>query len=67
MIRKCVKSHVPGSHTDASVAEMHMKDGCCNSLIEKTAQALDEDTVLLMLLAVQKDNLRLSVMTALGW
>ena len=42
-----------------------MKDSRCDSLIEKTAMALNEDTVALMLLAVQKNNLGLSVKTAL--
>ena len=54
------------SHTDASLTEMHMKDSCCNSLIEEMAVALNEDTVVLMLLAVQKNNLELSVKTALS-
>ena len=53
-------------HTDASVAGMHMTDCCCDSLVEKTATALNRDTVALMLLAVQKDNLELSVKTALS-
>ena len=42
-----------------------MKDSCCNSLIEETAVALNTGTVLLMLLAVQKNSLELSVKTAL--
>ena len=42
-----------------------MKDSHCHSLVEETAAALNEDTVLLMLLAVQKNNLELSVKTAL--
>ena len=42
-----------------------MKNSRCNSLVEKTAVALNEDTVLLMLLAVQKNDLELSVKTAL--
>ncbi|KAH9163053.1 GTP-binding protein [Lactarius sanguifluus] len=37
----------------------------CDDLIEKTAAALNGDTVILMLLAVQKGNLELSVKTAL--
>ena len=53
------------SYTDASLAEMHLKDSRCNSLIEETAIALNEDTVTLMLLAVQKNTLELSVKTAL--
>ena len=59
------KSHKPRSHTDASAAEMHMKDSCCENLVEETAVALNEDTVALMVLAVQKNNLNLSVKTAL--
>ena len=54
------------SHTDASLAEMHMKDSYCNNLVEETAAALNMDTVILMLLAVQKNDLKLSVKTALG-
>ena len=42
-----------------------MKESRCNSLIEETAVALNEDTVLLMFVAVQKNNLELSVKTAL--
>ena len=53
------------SHTDTSAAEMHMKDSCCENLVEETAVALNEDTVALMVLAVQKNNLNLSVKTAL--
>ena len=44
---------------------MHRQNGHCNDLIEKTAAALDEDTVALMLLAVQNGNLELSVKVAL--
>ena len=46
--------------------EMHTKDSHCNELIEKTASTLNEDVVALMLLAVQKDNLELSVKIALN-
>lgn len=45
--------------------EMHTEDSRCNELIEKTAAALDENVVALMLSAVQKDNLELSVKIAL--
>ena len=38
----------------------------CNDLIEKTAAALNDDSVMLMLLAVQRGNLELSVKTALS-
>ena len=49
-----------------SLAEMHMKDSHCNGLIEETAAALSEDVVALMLLAVQRRNLELSVKIALN-
>jgi len=44
---------------------MHLQNSPCNELIEKTAAALNEDIVAMMLLAVQRDNLQLSVKTAL--
>ena len=40
---------------------MHKSDSHCGDLLEKTAAALDEDAVMLMLLAVQRNNLELSV------
>ena len=43
-----------------------MKDRRCDSLVEKTAATLNEGTVALMLLAVQRVNLELSVKTALS-
>ena len=46
---------------------MHRENARCNDLIEKTAAALDNDIVALMLLAVQRDNLELSVKVALNW
>ena len=46
--------------------EMHTQNGCCDDLIEKTAAALGGEIVALMLLAVQKDNLKLSVKVALN-
>ena len=46
--------------------EMNSKDSRCDELIERTAAALNEDVVALMLLAVQKSNLELSVRTALN-
>ena len=45
---------------------MHKENSRCDHLIEETAAALNEDTVALMLLAVQKGNLELSVKTALN-
>jgi len=46
--------------------KMHKKGSHCNGLIEKTAVSLNEDVVALMLLAVQRGNLELSVKTALS-
>ncbi|KAN0129103.1 hypothetical protein V8E53_013099 [Lactarius tabidus] len=46
--------------------KMHMRDSRCDNLVEKTAEALNEDAVALMLLAVQKGNLELSVKMALS-
>ena len=44
---------------------MNMKDSCCDDLVQETAVALNEETVALMLLAVQKSSLKGSVKTAL--
>ncbi|KAF8267521.1 hypothetical protein EI94DRAFT_1730201 [Lactarius quietus] len=46
--------------------KMHMKDSRCDNLVEETAAALNEDTVVLMLLAVQRGNIELSVKSALS-
>jgi hypothetical protein len=43
---------------------MHKSDGRCNTLIEETAEALIDDVVTLMLVAVQRSNLELSVKIA---
>jgi hypothetical protein len=45
--------HIPGSH--------------CGYLVEKTAAALNDDAVMLMLLAVQRNNVELSVKFASKW
>jgi len=44
--------------------KMHVKSGQCGELVEKTAAALNEDAIMLMLLAVQRGNVELSVKTA---
>ncbi len=44
---------------------MNKKEARCHSLIEATAAALSGDAVSFMLIAVQKDNLGLSVDLAL--
>ena len=45
---------------------MHRKSSLCVELIEKTAAALTEDILALMLLAVQRDNIELCVKIALN-
>ena len=44
---------------------MHKHGQQCTDLIEVTANALSEDVVALMLIAVQRDNLGLSVKRAI--
>ncbi|KAF8256967.1 hypothetical protein EI94DRAFT_130039 [Lactarius quietus] len=44
---------------------MQKSDSRCDVLVEETAAALNEDAVALMLLAVQKGNIGLSVKEAL--
>ena len=44
---------------------MQRQNSHCNDLIEKTVAALNEDAIALMLLAVQNENLELSVKVAL--
>jgi hypothetical protein len=46
---------------------MHKHGQGCTDLIEKTADALSGETVALMLIAVQKDNLELSIKRAIQW
>jgi hypothetical protein len=41
-----------------------MNGSHCGNLVEKTAAALNEEAVLLMLLAVQRGNIELSVKLA---
>jgi len=44
--------------------KMHVNGGQCDELVEKTAVALNDDAVMLMLLAVWRGNVELSVKTA---
>ena len=44
---------------------MHIHGQRCTNLIEVTANALSGDVVALMLMAVQRDNLELSVSRAI--
>ena len=46
---------------------MHKNGQRCTELIEVTANALSGDVVALMLIAVQRDNLELSVKKAVEW
>ena len=46
---------------------MHVKGGQCGELVEKTAAALNDEAVMLMLLAVQRGNVELSVKVAWRW
>ena len=43
---------------------MHIDGSHCSDLIEKTAAALNEDAVTLMLVALQRNNVELSVRLA---
>ena len=53
--------------TDLCRLGMHKPGQCCTDLIEMTANALSGDVVALMLMAVQKDNLELSIKYAIKW
>ncbi|KAF5353995.1 hypothetical protein D9756_006983 [Leucocoprinus leucothites] len=44
--------------------KMHKPDGCCKELIEETARVLNDNVVTLMLVAVQRSNVELSVKLA---
>ena len=54
-------------YTNLCSAGMHKNGQQCTKLIEKTANELSGDLVSLMLLAVQKDNLELSIKQAVQW
>ena len=64
-LESVLRVNIPRTHTDGSAAEMDVKDSRCDNLVEETAAALNENTVALMLLVVQKNDLNLSVKTAL--
>ena len=44
--------------------DMHEAGKCCTELLEKTANSLNDDVISVMLLAVQKSNLELSINVA---
>ena len=54
-------------YADFCLAGMHKTGQRCAELIEKTADALGNGVLSLMLIAVQKDNLDLSINQAIKW
>ena len=46
---------------------MHKRDQRCTDLIEVTANTLSGGAIALMLMAVQRNNLELSVREAIQW
>ena len=54
-------------YVDSCPAGMHKPGQKCTKLIEKTGNELSNSVVALMLLAVQKDNLELSINQAVQW
>ena len=52
---------------DIHPIEMHKQGERCADLIEMTADALNDDVVALILLAVQRDNLELNIKLAIKW
>jgi len=52
---------------DFCPAGMHKAGQECTDLIKLTANSLSGDVVAIMLVAVQKDNLELSVTSAISW
>ena len=55
------------THVNSHPVGMHMRDQRCTDLIEVTANALSGGVVTLMLMAVQRDNLELSINKAVEW
>ena len=55
------------SYIDIDPIEMQNQGRRCTDLIEITANALSGDAVALMLVAVQRDNLELSINQAIRW
>jgi hypothetical protein len=46
---------------------MHKHGQRCTDLVEMTVNSLRDDVVALMLLAVQKDNMEMSIKYAIKW
>jgi hypothetical protein len=49
---------------DPLLKEMHKPETNCQALLEETVEALNEDVVTLMLLAVQREDVKLSINVA---
>jgi hypothetical protein len=54
-------------HVNIHSIEMQKHGQRCAGLIEMTANSLSDSVVALMLVAVQRDNLELSVKEAIEW
>ena len=52
------------SDVEAPLEEMHRNGSHCHNLVEKTAAALNDEAVMLLLLAVQRGNVELSLKVA---
>ena len=52
---------------DIHPIEMHKQGERCGDLIEMTADALSDDVVALILLAIQRNNLELNIKLAIKW
>ena len=55
------------SYANRLVKEMHKVEACRHALLEETVEALNGDVLALMLLAVQKTDLELSIRKAVKW
>ena len=54
-------------NADLCCAEMHKEGQQCTELIETTSNALHSDAVALILLSIQKGNLKLNIKKAVEW
>ena len=55
------------THRNICSIDMHKPNQKCTDLIEATANTLSVGAVALMLLAIQRDNLEISVKLAIKW
>ena len=54
------------SGADILCTDMHEAGNCCTELLNKTANAMSDDVLSVMLLAVQRGNLELSISFAVS-